>query len=84
MTRISDAERTEPIGLECDRCQQREMDAHGAIGAIMARGAWAQSLSSRERHLCGSCYRTLEPFAREVYWRRHPLGTNGDARPLPS
>jgi hypothetical protein len=72
MTRIVEAERIAPTGLECDECQHREMDADGAIGAIMVRGQWAQSLTSQERHLCGGCYRTVEPFAREGYWRRQP------------
>jgi hypothetical protein len=81
MTRIIESARTEPTGLECDECRHREMDADGAVGAIMARGEWAQSLSSQQRHLCGGCYRTIEPLAREGYWRRHPLGAHGDPRP---
>jgi hypothetical protein len=82
MTRIIEAEKTGPTGLECDECQHREMD-DGAIGAIMARGQWAQSLASQERHLCGDCYRTVEPLAREGYWRRHPMVANADPRPTP-
>ncbi|MDX6661538.1 MAG: hypothetical protein QOJ55_2360 [Solirubrobacteraceae bacterium] len=78
MTRIIEGDKTEPTGLECDECQHREMDADGAIGAIMARGQWAQSLTSQERHVCGDCYGTLEPLAREGYWRRHPLSANAD------
>ena len=76
MTRIFEVEMTEPTGLACDDCQHREMDADGRLGAIMARGAWAQSMSSSEDHLCGECYRTLEPIARENYWRRQPAHVN--------
>jgi hypothetical protein len=39
-------------------------------------------MSSQQRHLCGDCYRTIEPLAREGYWRRHPLGANRDRSPL--
>jgi hypothetical protein len=81
MTRISEGEATDPTGLECDDCQHREMDVHGRLGAIMARGAWAQSMSSREKHLCGGCYRALEPIARESYWRRQPAVANGQRWP---
>jgi hypothetical protein len=81
MTRLIEAEKTEPTGLECDTCQHSEINV-GAIGAIMTRGQWAQSLSSQEHHLCGGCYRALEPLAREGYWRRVPLGTS--AGPSPS
>ncbi len=81
MTRIFEVEMTEPSGLECDDCQHREMDAYGRLGAIMARGAWAQSMSSSEDHLCGECYRTLEPIARENYWRRQPAHVNSDPWP---
>ena len=80
MARIIEAEKTAPTGLECDECQHRETD-DGAIGAIMSRGQWAQSLSSQQRHLCGGCYRTAEPMAREGYWRRQPLGVNVEPRP---
>jgi hypothetical protein len=81
MTRIIQADMAEPTGLECDECQHREMDDHGRLGAIFARGAWAQSMSSSEDHLCGECYRTLEPIARENYWRRQPISINGHPWP---
>ncbi len=60
-------------GLLCLECGHREIDRSGGLGAIMVRGWWAQSMTSQRRHLCGSCYRGLEPMAREGYWRRQPL-----------
>jgi hypothetical protein len=84
MTRVFEVDKTQPTGLECDECQHREVNVGGAIGAIMAPGQWAQSLSSQERHLCGGCYRTLEPLAREGYWRRLPLSANAHPGAPPS
>jgi CheY-like chemotaxis protein len=83
MTRTIEASRAAPTGLECNECHRLETDPDGGIGAIMARGEWAQSLSSQQRHLCGDCYRTIEPLAREGYWRRHPPGANRDPSPSP-
>ena len=70
MTQITEVEMAKPIGLECDLCHAREMDRLGGLEPILARGAWAQSMSSSRRHVCGSCYRQLDPFAREAYWHR--------------
>ena len=73
MVRIQDEGRMHATGLVCDECGHRELDASGGPGAIMVDGWWAQSMMSRQRHLCGSCYRALEPMAREGYWRRQAL-----------
>jgi hypothetical protein len=70
MSQITEAKKTKPTGLECNLCHSREMDRLGGLERILARGAWAQSMISRDRHVCGSCYRQLEPFAREAYWHR--------------
>ena len=70
MTQITEAQMTEPSGLECDVCAYREMDRTDGMEGILGRGSWAQAMSSVEKHVCGPCYRDLEPFAREGYWRR--------------
>jgi hypothetical protein len=73
MVRIADEGMLEVTGLVCDHCGHRETDADGGLGAIMVRGWWAQSMTSQQRHVCGGCYRELEPMAREGYWRRPAL-----------
>ncbi len=70
MTRIMLDQATGPTGLECDECGHREIDSNGGLAAVMPRGWWSQSMLSAQIHLCGSCYRELEPMAREGYWRR--------------
>jgi len=72
MTRITEDPAPEHMGLLCDECGRRETSPRG-LGAIMQRGWWAQSMISRQKHLCGACYRGLEPMAREGYWRRQGL-----------
>ncbi|MDQ6751306.1 MAG: hypothetical protein M3Z33_11210 [Actinomycetota bacterium] len=73
MTRITLDQPTVPTGLECDECGHREIDSNAGLDAVMARGWWSQSMLSSQIHLCGSCYRELEPMAREGYWRRQTL-----------
>lgn len=60
-------------GLLCHKCGHRETDPARGLGAILARGWWAQSMTSQRRHLCGACYGGLEAMAREGYWRRRPI-----------
>jgi hypothetical protein len=79
MTRITETEMAYPTGLECNLCHHRELDPSGGLGAILTRSAWAQSMSSQERHVCERCYRGLEPMAREGYWRRHITGSRIEA-----
>ena len=76
MARIIQAERTQPVGLQCDVCAHCETDPIGGVEAIMKRGSWAQAMNSADRHVCQRCYRELEPLAREGYWRRplRPMG----------
>jgi hypothetical protein len=80
MTRIREGQTTEPTGLLCDECGQREVNPRG-LGAIMARGWWAHFMTSQETHLCGACYRGLEPMAREGFWRRQALFELTDGQP---
>ncbi len=73
MARVTEEGMMHATSLVCDQCGHRETDLDRGLGAVMARGLWAQSMISRQRHLCGGCYRALEPMAREGYWRRPPL-----------
>ncbi|MCA1701335.1 MAG: hypothetical protein LC790_21520 [Actinobacteria bacterium] len=81
MGRITEVGMTHATGLVCDECGHRETDALGGLGAIMARGWWVQAMTVRHRHLCGRCYRGLEPMAREGYWHRQSLLELTDRQP---
>ncbi len=73
MTRITPDGLSRATGLQCDECDHRETNLVGGLGAVMARGWWGQSMTSKHSHICGGCYRRLEPMAREGYWRRQSL-----------
>ena len=69
-------------GLVCHKCGHRETDPVRGPDAILARGWWAQAMTTQRRHLCGACYQGLDAMARELYWRRHPIAaTVVDAGP---
>ena len=70
--------------LLCHKCGRHETDPLRGSNGILARGWWAQAITSQKRHLCGACYQELDAMAREVYWRRQPIAvTVVDPSPSP-
>ena len=58
--------------ITCSVCGRDATSSRGGRDSVTAGvsvGWWAQSLQDQDRHICGSCYRSLHPLEREGWLR---------------
>ena len=66
------SERTPTERITCSVCGRDARPSRAgrdSVTAAVSVGWWAQSLQDQDRHICGSCYRSLHPLEREGWLR---------------